>query len=78
MRLIEELRPIAARRGHSVGELAVAWVLRRPEVTAAIVGARHPGQVAEIAPAADWRLSVDDIAAIDAALAARARALARA
>jgi len=78
LQLIEELRPIAARHGHSVGELAVAWVLRRPEVTAAIVGARHPRQVAEIAPAADWRLSVDDIAAIDAALAAHALALARA
>ena len=78
LRLIEELRPIAARHGHSVGKLAVAWVLRRPEVTAAIVGARHPRQVAEIAPAADWHLGVDDIAAIDAALAARERSLARA
>ncbi len=42
--LVEKLRPIAARNGRSVGELALAWVLSRPEVTAAIVGGRRPGQ----------------------------------
>jgi aryl-alcohol dehydrogenase-like predicted oxidoreductase len=45
--LIEKLRPIAARKGCSLSQLAIAWVLRRPEVTAAIVGARWPEQIAE-------------------------------
>ena len=64
--LIEALRPIAARHGRTVGQLAIAWTLRRPELTSAIVGARRPGQVAEIAPAADWTLSEAEIAEIDA------------
>ena len=73
--LIEALRPIAARHGRTVGQLAVAWTLRRPELTAAIVGARRPGQVDEIAPAADWTLGEAEIAEIDALLAARAKQL---
>ena len=67
--LVEELRPLAKKNGRSLAELAVAWVLRRPEVTAAIVGGRRPGQVAETAAAADWQLSPADSAQIDGLLA---------
>jgi aryl-alcohol dehydrogenase-like predicted oxidoreductase len=67
--LVERLRPIANRSGHSVGELAVAWVLRRPEVTAAIVGGRKSGQAKALAGAADWELSATDAAEVDKALA---------
>ena len=70
--LVEKLRPIAARNNRSVSELAIAWVLRRTEVTAAIVGGRHPQQVDDVAAAADWELSSADIAEIDSHLAARA------
>ncbi|MGA2974615.1 MAG: aldo/keto reductase [Spirochaetia bacterium] len=66
---VEKLRPIAKRNGRSVGELAIAWVLRRPEVTAAIVGGRRPAQVEELVAAADWKLSRDEIAEIDVLLA---------
>jgi aryl-alcohol dehydrogenase-like predicted oxidoreductase len=69
--LVEQLRPIAKRRGRSVGELALAWVLRRPEVTGAIVGGRRPGQAKELAGAADWILSPEDAAEIEKALAER-------
>lgn len=75
LELVEGLRPIAARNGRSVAQLAIAWVLRRPVVTAAIVGARRPDQIAETAPAGDWELSTGDIAEIDALLAARDRRL---
>jgi aryl-alcohol dehydrogenase-like predicted oxidoreductase len=74
--LIDGLRPIAARYGRSVGQLAVAWTLRRPEVTAAIVGARRPAQVEESAAAADWTLGADDLAVVDALLLAREKQLA--
>lgn len=67
--LVEELRPLAKKNGRSLAELAVAWVLRRTEVTAAIVGGRKPGQVAEIAGAADWELSPEDTAEVEALLA---------
>jgi aryl-alcohol dehydrogenase-like predicted oxidoreductase len=73
--LIERLRPIAERNGRTLAQLAIAWVLRRPEVTAAIVGARRPSQIEETAPAGDWVLSEEDVAAIDALLAERERAL---
>jgi aryl-alcohol dehydrogenase-like predicted oxidoreductase len=69
--LIEKLRPIAERSGHSLGQLAVAWVLRRPELTSAIVGARRPDQIEAIVPAAEWRLTPAEAAEIDALLAER-------
>jgi aryl-alcohol dehydrogenase-like predicted oxidoreductase len=72
---VEKLRPIAERNGRTVAQLAIAWVLRRPEVTAAIVGARRPSQIEETAPAGDWVLSAEDIAEIDTLLAERERAL---
>jgi len=71
LELVERLGPIAARRGRSVGELAIAWVLRTPEVTAAIVGGRRPHQVDELVGAGDWDLSKEDLASIDALLAER-------
>ncbi len=69
--LVEKLKAIAARKGHSVAELAIAWVLRRPEVTAAIVGGRGPEQVEQTRGGADWDLSPAEIAEIDKALAER-------
>ncbi len=65
LRFVEGLRAIASRRGRSVAELAIAWVLRRPEVTAAIVGARAPAQIEQTAAAGDWELSADDLAQIE-------------
>jgi aryl-alcohol dehydrogenase-like predicted oxidoreductase len=77
LRLVEGLKAIAARRGGSAAELAIAWVLRRPEVTAAIVGGRKPRQVEETAAAADWDLSPEEIAEVEGLLAERETALKR-
>lgn len=63
--LVDKLRPIAERNKRTLAQLAIAWVLRRPEVTAAIVGARKPSQIAETAPAGDWILNKNDIAEIE-------------
>jgi aryl-alcohol dehydrogenase-like predicted oxidoreductase len=59
-----------------VAQLAIAWVLRRPEMTAAIVGARRPDQIAETVGASDWNLGKKDIDEIDKLLAAREKKLA--
>jgi aryl-alcohol dehydrogenase-like predicted oxidoreductase len=75
LELVEGLRPIAERNNKTVAQLAIAWVLRRPEVTAAIVGARHPSQIEETAAAGDWRLSAEELAEIDALLEKRAQGL---
>lgn len=53
---VDKLRPIAARYGRPLGQLAIAWTLRRPDITAVIVGARRPSQIDESAPAGDWVL----------------------
>ncbi|NLF11446.1 MAG: aldo/keto reductase [Anaerolineaceae bacterium] len=76
--LLDGLRPIAQGHGKSPGEVAIAWVLRRPEMTTAIVGARSPGQIEGTIGGGDLQLSDADIAKIDGLLAARARALATA
>jgi len=68
--LVERLRPLAARHGRSVGQLAVAWTLRHPAVTGAIVGARRPAQVEENVRAMGWSLAPEEIAEIQAALEA--------
>jgi len=65
---VERLRPVAAEAGMSLTELALAWVLRREEVAAAIVGASRPEQVHANAAASGKELSADLVAAIDAAL----------
>jgi aryl-alcohol dehydrogenase-like predicted oxidoreductase len=65
---VERLRPIADGEGLSMAELALAWVLRRGEVAAAIVGASRPEQVHANAKAAGVELSDYVVAAIDEAL----------
>ncbi|MBA2492625.1 MAG: aldo/keto reductase [Gammaproteobacteria bacterium] len=74
LKLIEQLKPIAERNDLSMGQLAIAWVLRRPEVTAAIVGARRPQQIEETVKAGDKPLSRTDIEKIQALLAEHERA----
>jgi aryl-alcohol dehydrogenase-like predicted oxidoreductase len=64
--LADRLRAIAARHGQTAGEAAIAWTLRRPEVTAAIVGIRRPDHVAGIVGAGEFRLTDDEIAEIEA------------
>jgi len=67
--LRDALRPIAERRGATVAAVAVAWVLRWPAVTGAIVGARTPAQVDGWIEAASIDLTDDDLDEIAAAIA---------
>jgi aryl-alcohol dehydrogenase-like predicted oxidoreductase len=59
--LVEKLRAIGNRHGRTPGEVAIAWTLRRPEVTAAIVGLRNAGQLGGVIGAAEFRLSEAEI-----------------
>ena len=63
--IVDKLKSIADRRGKTVAQLAIAWVLRKDEVTAAIVGARKQKQIEETAQAGDWILCNDDVAEIE-------------
>ncbi len=77
LELVEQLRKIASRYGRSVAQLAIAWVLRRPEVTSAIVGARRPDQIEETAPAADWELPQQVVEEVEQRLRERVEKLPR-
>lgn len=65
---VDRLRPIAADLKLSPAQLALAWVLRRPEVASAIIGATRPEQVAENCKASGVTLSADVVAEIDKAV----------
>ncbi len=63
--LVERLRAVAKRRGRLPGEVAIAWTLRNPAVTGAIVGARSAAQAAGVMNAADLELTEADVAGIE-------------
>ena len=65
LELAELLRAIGQRQGRTPGEVAIAWTLRHPAVTAAIVGMRSPKQVEGVIGAAEFRLSPEDVAEIE-------------
>jgi 1-deoxyxylulose-5-phosphate synthase len=65
---VERLAPIAADLSLTLPQLALAWVLRRPEVSSAIIGATRPEQVTENARASGVTLSPEAIARVEAAL----------
>jgi 1-deoxyxylulose-5-phosphate synthase len=65
---VGRLRAVADEAGLRMSQLALAWVLRRPEVASAIIGASRPEQVLENARAADVRLHEDTVRAVDDAL----------
>jgi aryl-alcohol dehydrogenase-like predicted oxidoreductase len=64
LKVVDVLREIGDKHGRTPGEVAIAWALRRPEVTGAIVGMRSPQQVDGVVGAADFRLSPEEIAQI--------------
>ncbi|WP_269854763.1 aldo/keto reductase family protein [Streptomyces sp. RPT161] len=66
---VQALRPLAAEAGLSLAQLAVAWVLQNPNVSAAIVGASRPEQVGENAKASGVRLEPELMARINEAVA---------
>ncbi len=66
---VQRLRPIASGLGITMSQLALAWVLREPNVASAIVGASRPSQVDENVAASGIELDAATLAAIDEAVA---------
>jgi aryl-alcohol dehydrogenase-like predicted oxidoreductase len=64
LKLVELLREIGNRHGRTPGEVAIAWTLRHPAVTAAIVGLRSAAHVGGVIGAATFRLSEEETAEI--------------
>ncbi|NPC80222.1 aldo/keto reductase, partial [Pyxidicoccus fallax] len=65
LELVERLRAIGKRHGRSPAEVAIAWTLRTPVVTGAIVGARSAEQVEGFIAAGDFRLTADEVKEIE-------------
>lgn len=59
--IVDKLGELAQNHGVTTAEIAIAWTLRRPEVTGAIVGARNPQQINGIVGASDVALTESDI-----------------
>jgi len=72
LKLADVLGEIGKRHGRTTGEAAIAWVLRHPAVTAAIVGMRNAAQVDGVIGAAEFRLSADEVAEVEAVYSASA------
>ena len=72
LRMVERLRAIGQRYNATPGEVAVAWTLRNPAVTGAIIGVRSAQQVNGVAGAADLKLSDNDMLVIEQALTQQA------
>jgi len=67
---LDRLKEFAEAHGHSMIELAFAWLLGRPVISSVIAGASRPEQLEANVKAADWRLGAEDAAAIEKLLAA--------
>ena len=62
---VERLEGFAVERGHTLLELAVSWLLRRPQVASVIAGATQPEQVEQNVRAAGWALTEAEMQEID-------------
>lgn len=75
---LDELRPIAAETGTTVAQVVLNWTIQRPGITVALCGAKRPEQIRDNAAALAWRLTPEQLARIDRAIAARGAIVSRA
>ncbi len=62
---VEQLRPVAARYGKTVAQLAIAWLTGRLGVSTCLLGARTVAEIEENAGGVGWQMSADDLAEAD-------------
>jgi aryl-alcohol dehydrogenase-like predicted oxidoreductase len=75
--LVDDLRTIAAKTGHSVAQLVINWTIRQPGITVALCGAKRPDQIIDNAGGAGWELTAAQLQQIDSALTRRGKAATR-
>lgn len=74
---VARLREIAVGAGRSVAQLVINWTIHQPGITAALCGAKRAWQIEETAAAMGWRLTADELAAVNAAIKTRGPAAAK-
>ena len=75
---LDRLREVAADAGRTVAQVVINWTVHRSGITAALCGAKRPAQIQDNAGAMGWRLNAEQLARIDAAIAARGKIISRA
>ena len=75
---VDQLRPLAEETGTTVAQVVLNWTIQRPGITVALCGAKRPDQIIDNAASMKWQLTADQIARIDAAIAARGEVVSRA
>lgn len=65
---LEKIKPIADEKNASLAQLVIAWTIRQPGITVALVGARNAGQATQNAHAAEVKLDAEEISRINAAI----------
>jgi aryl-alcohol dehydrogenase-like predicted oxidoreductase len=68
-RVVDALDVIARQTGKTVPQIALNWLLRRPSVATVVIGARNEEQLRQNLGAVGWRLTPEEVAALDAASA---------
>ena len=63
--MVADLTEVGARHERTPGQVAIAWILDHPEVTAPILGADRPEQVDEAFAALDWSLPAEERVILD-------------
>jgi aryl-alcohol dehydrogenase-like predicted oxidoreductase len=62
---LEKLQKFSSEHGHTMGELAISWLLSHSWLSSAIAGATNPGQVSANVAVANWRLTEEEKAELD-------------
>ena len=75
--LVDRLREVAREAGKTLAQMVVNWTIHQPGITVALCGAKRPWQIEETAGAMGWRLTLEQLARIDAALAERGEPVVR-
>lgn len=74
---LDLLRPLAEEANVPLAQLVLNWTIQRPGITVALCGAKRPDQIIDNAGTMNWQLTADQIARIDAAIAARGDVVSR-
>ena len=74
---VAKIGEIAKGAGRTVAEVVINWTITQPGITAALCGAKRAWQIEETASAMGWRLTADQLAAINEAITARGPAAAK-
>ncbi|MDB5343132.1 MAG: yhdN 3 [Schlesneria sp.] len=74
---LDLLRPLAEEANVPLAQLVLNWTIQRPGITVALCGAKRPDQIIDNAGTMNWQLTAEQIARIDAAIAARGDVVSR-